>query len=116
MRYSVYLVQHPGSQGGERQVTSPVGGTDLDFYESGVWLTRESGRNFFPYEQIRTIREHHDDGSERGDAASESDGEADGDERTEGRGDDGDEDESAREDGDGGESPRDDGAEEELVE
>ncbi|WP_202935091.1 hypothetical protein [Halorussus amylolyticus] len=56
--YSVYLVQHPGSQGGERQVTSPVSGSALDFYESGVWLTREEGKNFFPYEQIRTIREH----------------------------------------------------------
>ncbi|WP_134669790.1 hypothetical protein [Halorussus marinus] len=104
MRYSVYLVEHPGSQGGERQVTSQVDGTGLDFYESGVWLTRESGRNFFPYEQIRTIREHRDDGSESGDAASESDDEADGDdERTDGRGED-------------DESVRDDGAEEELVE
>lgn len=56
--YSVYLVEREGSQGGERQVTSPVSGTDVDFYDSGVWLTHETGRNFFPYDEIRTIREH----------------------------------------------------------
>jgi hypothetical protein len=113
MRYSVCLVQHPGSQGGERQVTSPVDGTDLDFYESGVWLTRDTGRNFFPYEQIRTIREHPDDGAGTGNAASENEGVADGeDERSDGHS----EDESAREDGDGDEYSRDDAAEEELVE
>jgi len=105
MRYSVYLVQHPGSQGGERQVTSPVGGTDLDFYESGVWLTRETGRNFFPYEQIRTIREHPDgDGPESDGGATESEDEATGDEQGDGHGDDGD-----------GESVRDGGAEAEFV-
>jgi hypothetical protein len=55
--YSVYLVQHRGEQGGKRQVTSPVEGHRLEFYDTGVWLDRETGRNFFPYEQIRTIRE-----------------------------------------------------------
>lgn len=56
--YSVYLVQRHGEQGGKREVTSPVSGHKLDFYDTGVWLDREAGRNFFPYEQIRTIREH----------------------------------------------------------
>ena len=60
--YSVYLVRtgEKGNRvrGGEREVTSPVEGHELDFYDSGVWLTRETGRNFFPYDQIRTIREH----------------------------------------------------------
>lgn len=55
--YSVYLVE-PGDAGGKREVTSPVEGHSLDFYDSGVWLNRETGRNFFPYEQVRTIREH----------------------------------------------------------
>lgn len=55
--YSVYLVEH-GDAGGKRQVTSPVQGHELQFYDTGVWLDRETGRNFFPYEQIRTIREH----------------------------------------------------------
>lgn len=59
--YHVYLVR-PNSgdrvRGGEREITSPVEGYDVDFYDSGVWLTRETGRNFFPYEQVRTIREH----------------------------------------------------------
>jgi hypothetical protein len=56
--YSVYLVQRHGEQGGKREVTSPVSGHELEFYDTGVWLDRETGRNFFPYEQIRTIREH----------------------------------------------------------
>ncbi|UPV74567.1 hypothetical protein M0R89_00510 [Halorussus limi] len=66
--YSVYLVQRPGEQGGKREVTSPVRGHELKFYDSGVWLDREEGRNFFPYDQIRTIREHPEDrGDERAD-------------------------------------------------
>jgi hypothetical protein len=55
--YSVYLVEQ-GESGGKRQVTSPVQGHALEFYDTGVWLDRETGRNFFPYEQIRTIRDH----------------------------------------------------------
>ncbi|USZ67832.1 hypothetical protein NGM10_13995 [Halorussus salilacus] len=73
--YSVYLVrtaeQGNRVRGGERQVTSPVEGTELDFYESGVWLTRETGRNFFPYEQIRTIREHPEGRRDEGERESE---------------------------------------------
>ncbi|MFC4448127.1 hypothetical protein [Halorussus aquaticus] len=56
--YSVYLIERHGEQGGKREVTSPVQGHELEFYDSGVWLNRETGRNFFPYRQIRTIREH----------------------------------------------------------
>jgi hypothetical protein len=55
--YSVYLVEH-GETGGKRHVTSPVEGHELQFYDTGVWIERETGRNFFPYEQVRTIREH----------------------------------------------------------
>ena len=64
--YSVYLTERQGSQGGERQVTSPIKGTELDFYDSGVWLTRETGRNFFPYGEVRTIREHPEGGHGEG--------------------------------------------------
>lgn len=61
--YSVYLVptrsrDDRNAQAEERPIVSPVTGHDLDFYDSGVWLSRENGRNFFPYAQIRTIREH----------------------------------------------------------
>ena len=60
--YHVYLVRTSDRgdrvRGGEREITSPVEGYDVEFYESGFWLTRETGRNFFPYEQVRTIREH----------------------------------------------------------
>ena len=78
--YSVYLVEH-GETGGKRHVTSPIEGNELQFYDTGVWLDRETGRNFFPYEQIRTIREH-PEGRERpaeggpgheGEQATESD-------------------------------------------
>lgn len=56
--YSVYLVRRGEEQGGKRAVTSPVTGHELTFYDTGVWLDRETGRNFFPHEQVRTIREH----------------------------------------------------------
>ncbi|WP_192498410.1 hypothetical protein [Halorussus halophilus] len=60
--YHVYLVRtnvhRDNDQPGEREITSPVEGYAVDFYDSGVWLSRETGRNFFPYEQVRTIREH----------------------------------------------------------
>ncbi|WP_276301714.1 hypothetical protein [Halorussus lipolyticus] len=71
--YSVYLVQGSGEQGGKRQVTSPVGGHELEFYDTGVWLDRETGRNFFPYEQIRTIREHPEGGVETTGGTAETD-------------------------------------------
>lgn len=103
--YSVYLVrtakQANRVRGGERQVTSPVEGTALDFYDSGVWLTRESGRNFFPYDQIRTIREHPEGERGEGGRAEEVDS-------SEGRSESGDDRENAAE--------RDPGAEEDLVE
>ncbi|WP_433624220.1 hypothetical protein [Halomicrococcus sp. NG-SE-24] len=55
--YDVYLV--PSERGdGDRNIVSPVEGHEVEFYETGVWLAREGGRNFFPYAQIRTIREH----------------------------------------------------------
>ena len=78
--YSVYLVRgdgdQDGEQGGKRQVTSPVSGHKLEFYDTGVWLDRETGRNFFPYEQIRTIREQSED---RHETEAELSAEADGD-------------------------------------
>ncbi|WP_210424950.1 hypothetical protein [Halorussus halobius] len=56
--YSVYLVERGSEQGGQRAITSPIEGHELEFYDAGVWLNRERGRNFFPYEQVRTVREH----------------------------------------------------------
>ena len=75
--YSVYLVQRHGEQGGKREVTSPVSGHSLEFYDTGVWLDRETGRNFFPYAQIRTIREHLEGeagGADRRDSTPEATG------------------------------------------
>ena len=55
--YDVYLVPSERSEG-NRNIVSPVEGHDAEFYDTGVWLSREGGRNFFPYKQVRTIREH----------------------------------------------------------
>lgn len=62
-QYSVYLVptrsrEDRNREAEDRPIVSPVTGHELDFYDSGVWLKREHGRNFFPYNQIRTIKEH----------------------------------------------------------
>ena len=62
-QYSVYLVptrsrEDPNREAEERPIVSPVTGHDLEFSDAGVWLAREHGRNFFPYGQIRTIKEH----------------------------------------------------------
>lgn len=71
--YSVYLVptqarEDRNREAESRPIVSPITGHEIDFYESGVWLTRENGRNFFPYGQIRTIREHTgEEGPDRGD-------------------------------------------------
>lgn len=95
--YSVYLIERHGEEGGKREVTSPVTGNELDFYDSGVWLDRDAGRSFFPYEQIRTIREHPDGqgpehesepitefGSDDGESGAEGGPEAETDPETEG--------------------------------
>lgn len=57
----MYLVPRDGVQGAPG-VESPVKTRDIQYYDSGVWLTRDSedGRIFFPYEQVRMIRERPD--------------------------------------------------------
>lgn len=75
-QYSIYLTPTQSREDRNREaearpIVSPVTGHDLDFYDSGVWLTREKGRNFFPYDQIRTIKEHPPgEGPESGGAGS----------------------------------------------
>lgn len=51
--YQVYLLEDDPDAG----VESPVIGTRLDFFDSGVWIECDSGRDFFPYEQVRVVRE-----------------------------------------------------------
>lgn len=80
--YSVYLIERHGEQGGKREVTSPVQGHELEFYDSGVWLNRETGRNFFPYEQIRTIREHSEGKRAESQSHTPQDGESGSGDRT----------------------------------
>jgi hypothetical protein len=35
----------------------PIRADDIDFYDSGVWVSHAGGRDFFPYERILRIRE-----------------------------------------------------------
>jgi hypothetical protein len=54
---------------------------DLEFYDSGVWVSHAGGRDFFPYERVLRIRESAGDGDdgvgERRDAASGTGGAVD---------------------------------------
>ena len=73
--YDIYLVptrnrEDRNQEAEDRPIVSPVSGQQIDFYDSGVWLTRENGRNFFPYEQIRTITEHTGEGQDRREESS----------------------------------------------
>lgn len=51
--YQVYLLEDDPDAG----VESPVTGHRLDFFDSGVWVEVEDGRDFFPYERVSVVRE-----------------------------------------------------------
>lgn len=36
---------------------SPIETDRIDYYDAGIWVTTEAGRDFFPYEHVLTIRE-----------------------------------------------------------
>ncbi|MFB6121879.1 MAG: hypothetical protein ABEJ78_00265 [Haloferacaceae archaeon] len=67
--YVVYLTA--ATVADEPTVESPISTDHIDFYDSGVWVSRDVGRDFFPYERIRLIREG-TDGTESGRNAAES--------------------------------------------
>ena len=53
--YAVYLRE--GETAGP-DVTSPVETSHIDFYDTGIWVTRDDGgRDFFPWERVDMIRE-----------------------------------------------------------
>lgn len=55
--YAVYLTDEASADvGGD-----PLHADAVDFYDSGVWVTHADGRDFFPYERVRRIREGADD-------------------------------------------------------
>jgi hypothetical protein len=41
----------------ELDIDSPVETERIDYYDSGLWVRREEGRDFFPYHYVLTIRE-----------------------------------------------------------
>jgi hypothetical protein len=70
--YAVYLTEVASAD-----VDDPLHADAVDFYDSGVWVTHTDGRDFFPYERVRRIREGGADAApesgtagERRDAAS----------------------------------------------
>jgi len=72
--FAVYLTEEasPGD--------APLRADDVDFYDSGVWVSHADGRDFFPYERVLRIREGEDDDrriGERRDAASATPGAVD---------------------------------------
>lgn len=36
---------------------TPIETDRIDHYDAGIWVTSGAGRDFFPYEQVLTIRE-----------------------------------------------------------
>lgn len=38
-------------------LASPIETDRIDYYDSGVWVSTDEGRDFFPYEHVLTIRE-----------------------------------------------------------
>ena len=44
----------------ENVAESPLEGSKLDFYDTGLWVHREEGRDFFPYEQVLMVQERSD--------------------------------------------------------
>jgi len=48
--YALYLTA-------EASDADPLYADAVDFYDSGVWVTHAAGRDFFPYERVRRIRE-----------------------------------------------------------
>jgi hypothetical protein len=52
--YAVYLRESISS---ELDVESPIETDYIDFYDSGIWVARDEGRAFYPYEHVLTIHE-----------------------------------------------------------
>jgi|GEM_PF-6018055 len=52
-----YTVHLRADVADELGVESPISTDRIDYYDSGLWVTRESGRDFYPYGHILTIQE-----------------------------------------------------------
>jgi len=52
--YEVHLAADVADQ---LDVDSPLRTDRIDYYDSGFWITRPEGRDFFPYGEVLTIRE-----------------------------------------------------------
>lgn len=68
--YAIHLREADGDQ--------PIHTTELDYYDSGVWVHVEDGRDFYPYERIAVIREREVDADKTASTPSASTEDADG--------------------------------------
>lgn len=56
VEHDVYLVETKTE--GDIGMESPITAGTVEYYDSGVWVTTEDRRVFFPYEQVRMIEAH----------------------------------------------------------
>jgi hypothetical protein len=52
--YHVHLKANVAEELG---VDSPVETERIDYYDSGLWVSRDEGRDFYPYENVLTVHE-----------------------------------------------------------
>jgi len=41
----------------ELGIDSPISTERIDYYDSGLWITHQEGRDFYPYDHVLTIHE-----------------------------------------------------------
>lgn len=70
MREDTYYVHL--KSGVENVAESPLEGSKLDFYDTGLWVHREEGRDFFPYEQVLMVQERTESTTSEGTTGEES--------------------------------------------
>lgn len=53
----VYHVHLSDDVAAALDLTSPIETDRIDYYDAGIWVGTDDGRDFFPYEHVLTIRE-----------------------------------------------------------
>jgi hypothetical protein len=54
----------------ELGIDSPISTDRIDYYDSGLWVTHQEGRDFYPYDHVLTIHERSSVQETAGTAAS----------------------------------------------
>lgn len=53
----VYHVHLADDVAASLDLASPIETDRIDYYDAGIWVWTDEGRDFFPYEHVLTIRE-----------------------------------------------------------